>query len=47
MKGVGSQGDGSAQILCISQQTQLEVIDYIHKKYHMHAFALTISPTLN
>lgn len=44
VKGIGSQGDGSAQILCSSLEGQQAVLEYFRHRYnHMEAFPLTIS----
>jgi galactokinase len=42
VKGVGSQGDGSAQMLCKSAEDQSKLLEYIKEKYHMDGFLLTI-----
>lgn len=43
VKGVGSQGDGSAQILVTSSEQQEKVLRYLVEEYNVHAFLLTIS----
>eukprot|EP01039_Chlorochromonas_danica_P007519 gene7519-8317_t len=42
VKGVGSQGDGSAQILCANEREQHEVLRYIKEVHRMEGFPLTI-----
>lgn len=42
-KGVGSQGDGSVQLLAKDQDSQRKIIDYLNAK-GMHAYPLTIKP---
>jgi hypothetical protein len=42
VKGIGSQGDGSAQILCSSLAAQSQVLQYLTSRHHMQAFPLTI-----
>lgn len=37
-KGVGSQGDGTAQFLAKDKASQLELIDYLNNTLHMEAF---------
>lgn len=44
VKGIGSQGDGSAQILCSSLTAQSQVLQYLTSRHHMQAFPLTIPP---
>lgn len=41
-KGVGSQGDGSVQMLCKDEKTQKELYDYLENVRHMKAFSLTL-----
>lgn len=41
-KGVGSQGDGSVQMLCKDEKSQKELIDYLENVRHMKAFSLTL-----
>jgi UTP-glucose-1-phosphate uridylyltransferase/mevalonate kinase len=43
-KGVGSQGDGTAQFLCRSAADQQAVIDIIEKELQLSALRLTITP---
>ncbi len=43
-KGVGSQGDGTAQFLCRSQQDQQAVIDILKHDLNLPAMQLTIAP---
>ena len=42
VKGVGSQGDGSVQLLCASPRDQLDAIEVLRSKYEYSSFALTI-----
>ena len=42
VKGVGSQGDGSAQVLCSSAEQQQQVLNYIRNVRCMDGFFLTI-----
>ena len=42
-KGVGSQGDGSVQILVASEEQQAQVIALLQSKYGYSSFGLTIS----
>lgn len=44
-KGVGSQGDGSAQLLVRDEKAQEEVISIISKRLGMHCLKLTIQST--
>ena len=44
VKGIGSQGDGSAQILCNSLAAQSQVLQYLTSRHRMQAFPLTIPP---
>ncbi|MBR3280719.1 MAG: GHMP kinase [Clostridia bacterium] len=44
-KGVGSQGDGSVQILAKDEKTQKEIKDYLENDLKMKAYELTIEPT--
>ncbi|MBN1433327.1 hypothetical protein JW921_01115 [Candidatus Fermentibacterales bacterium] len=41
-KGVGSQGDGSAQILARTPEARLELADYLRRKRSMRSLPLTI-----
>lgn len=41
-KGVGSQGDGSAQLLCATAEDQAEVAAAVEKELGMNAILLTI-----
>ncbi len=43
-KGVGSQGDGTVQLLAKDSETQKKLIDYLEKKRGMTAYALTLRP---
>jgi galactokinase len=42
VKGVGSQGDGTAQILCANEETQAIVLEYFESQYGFDGFCLTI-----
>ena len=44
-KGVGSQGDGTVQVLAKDAKSQKLVKDYFEKKLHMPAYTLTIEKT--
>jgi len=44
-KGVGSQGDGTAQLIVKDEKTQNKVIDIIDSELGMHCLKLTISST--
>lgn len=44
-KGVGSQGDGTVQILAKDEESQKKLIDYINNTLKMNAFELTIEET--
>lgn len=44
-KGVGSQGDGSVQMLCKDAASQKELFDYIQNERKMKPFMLTLRPT--
>jgi UTP-glucose-1-phosphate uridylyltransferase/mevalonate kinase len=43
-KGVGSQGDGSAQFLCSSEADQQTVITILERDLHLPALKMTINP---
>jgi UTP-glucose-1-phosphate uridylyltransferase/mevalonate kinase len=43
-KGVGSQGDGTAQFICRSQKDQQEVIEILERDLQMPAMQMTITP---
>ena len=43
-KGVGSQGDGTVQLLARDAACQQAVIDYLNNVRHMEAFPLTLKP---
>ncbi len=43
-KGVGSQGDGTVQLLAKDATSQQAVIDYLNNVRHMEAFPLTLKP---
>lgn len=43
-KGVGSQGDGTAQFLCRSAEDRKALAEYLQKKRGMTSFALTLHP---
>jgi mevalonate kinase len=42
VKGIGSQGDGSAQVLCRDLSSQTAVLQYLREAYTYEAFPLTI-----
>ena len=44
-KGVGSQGDGTVQVLAKDEKTQKELLKYFNDTLRMHAFELTIEAT--
>jgi UTP-glucose-1-phosphate uridylyltransferase/mevalonate kinase len=44
-KGVGSQGDGTAQFIARSEADQQKVIDILEKDLHLSCLALTLRPT--
>jgi UTP-glucose-1-phosphate uridylyltransferase/mevalonate kinase len=44
-KGVGSQGDGTAQFIARSEADQQAVIEILQKDLHLSALALTMRPT--
>lgn len=44
-KGVGSQGDGTAQLLCKSKEAQEEVMKIIERDFGMHSLSLTMAPS--
>lgn len=43
-KGVGSQGDGTAQFICRSLEDQKKVIEIIQQELNLQAMSMTISP---
>ena len=43
-KGVGSQGDGTVQLLAKNHECQLKIIEYLKKVKKMKGFSLTIHP---
>lgn len=43
-KGVGSQGDGTAQFLAKNEECQKMLCDYFQNERHMDAFAFTLRP---
>jgi UTP-glucose-1-phosphate uridylyltransferase len=43
-KGVGSQGDGTAQFICRSEADQQAVIQILERDLHLNALKLTITP---
>ena len=43
-KGVGSQGDGTAQFVCRSESDQQAVIEILQRDLDMHGYKLTITP---
>lgn len=44
VKGVGSQGDGTVQILAKDEETQKALIEYLNNERKMEAFSLTLKP---
>lgn len=44
-KGVGSQGDGSVQVLAKDENSQKAILDYFKNTLHMDAYSLTIEET--
>lgn len=46
-KGVGSQGDGSAQFIVENEQKQQELIDYIENELKLKAYSLKIKKNTN
>lgn len=42
-KGVGSQGDGTVQLLAKNKECQMKVVEYLNKERHMEAFAFTLN----
>lgn len=45
-KGVGSQGDGTVQLLAKDERTQKELVSYLQKERGMTAYSLTLKPNL-
>lgn len=45
IKGVGSQGDGSVQLLCRNKEDQELILGYVREHYGMEGFSLTIPGT--
>lgn len=45
IKGVGSQGDGTVQVLAKDAESQKLIKEYFEKELHMNAFTLTIEHT--
>ncbi len=45
-KGVGSQGDGSAQFLANDQKSQEKIIELLEKEFGLPALKLTIKPSI-
>lgn len=43
-KGVGSQGDGTVQVLAKDAESQKQIIDYLNNVRKMEAFPLTLKP---
>lgn len=41
-KGVGSQGDGTVQLLTKNKECQMKLVDYLNHERHMEAFAFTL-----
>ena len=44
-KGVGSQGDGTVQILAKNKKCQNNIVEYLNKEKNLNAFTLTLSPS--
>lgn len=44
IKGVGSQGDGTVQFLCKSEECQSELIKILKNEFNMDGFAMTLRP---
>lgn len=42
-KGVGSQGDGTVQLLAKDKETQQLIVDYLNNERHMEAFAFKLN----
>lgn len=42
-KGVGSQGDGTVQLLARDKKCQQELVDYLNNERHMEAFAFNLN----
>ncbi|MCR5092894.1 MAG: hypothetical protein K6B72_02870 [Lachnospiraceae bacterium] len=42
-KGVGSQGDGTVQLLARDKKSQLALVDYLNNERHMEAFAFRLN----
>lgn len=42
-KGVGSQGDGTVQLLAKNKKSQKELVDYLNNERHMEAFAFRLN----
>ncbi len=47
VKGVGSQGDGSVQFLCVDESRQHQVLEYMKITYGMSGFKLTVPVSVN
>ncbi|WP_026503615.1 sugar phosphate nucleotidyltransferase [Butyrivibrio sp. NC3005] len=45
VKGVGSQGDGTVQLLAKDEETQKKLIEYLENVRKMTAYSLTLKPT--
>ena len=45
IKGVGSQGDGTVQVLAKDKESQKQIKNYFENNLNMHAFTLTIGHT--
>lgn len=43
-KGVGSQGDGTVQLLAKDEETQKALVDYLQNVRHMTTYTLTLKP---
>lgn len=46
-KGVGSQGDGTVQLLAKDQESQQKLVEYLENVRHMTAYTLTLKPNLS
>lgn len=42
-KGVGSQGDGTVQLLAKNKECQTKIVEYLNEERHMEAFAFTLN----
>lgn len=46
-KGVGSQGDGTVQLLAKDEETQKSLVNYLQNVRHMTTYTLTLKPNKN